>query len=44
MTIPLGRGRLNIRRETATVMFSERYGLVPSIVVLGFRFTWRKKR
>jgi hypothetical protein len=45
MTIPLWPlGRLNVRREDGSVLFSERYRLVPTVVVLGWRMTWRTWR
>lgn len=41
--IPLLIGQINIKRADKT-LFSERYGLVPTFVVLGWRVTWRKWR
>lgn len=39
--IPFFVGQINIKRAGNT-LFSERYGLVPTIVICGWRFTWRK--
>jgi hypothetical protein len=36
-------GQVNIKPVSDT-WFSERYGLVPTVVVLGVRFTWREWR
>ena len=37
-------GQVNIRRADEVLYFSERYGLVPTIVLLGYRLTWRRWR
>jgi hypothetical protein len=37
-------GQINIRREDGSVLFSERYRLVPTRVVFGWRFTRRAWR
>lgn len=40
--IPAFVGQINVKRPGATPLFSERYGMVPTVVVFGWRFTWRK--
>lgn len=39
--IPLFIGQINIKNSKGT-LFSERYGKVPTFVIFGIRFTWRR--
>jgi len=39
--IKLWFGRLNIKRETGSVTFSERYHIAPTCVIGSVRLTWR---
>ena len=44
VSIPLGWGRLIVKPAWARPLFSERYRVVPTLVIWPLRFTWRGYR